>query len=205
MPFSKRQIELPNPFSLTKPPQATAVGLSASTDSDCNSIEVGHAGQAFTSHVWTTTAGLHALVEAINALHPVPISEATVRRVLTAASLADLLDPPTTESMDVLIAAVTADLNTPPPTEAAAIVKQARDLGGMDPDDGLDAALDTLWIHGVADEQVGTVDEPGGHLFRVDRWTRRTDEQGNKTTFEWDSEAAAIQAMADHARMGQIA
>ena len=38
--------------------------------------------------------------------------------------------------------------------------------------------LEDVQLNGFADEQTGDVDAPDGHIYRVDRWTVRTDTRG---------------------------
>lgn len=75
------------------------------------------------------------------------------------------------------------------------IIEQAMGLDGESHD--LDSALETIWGHGVADENMGGVDEPGGHTFRVGRYIRHTDSDGNKSTTEHDTVDDAEQHMDD--------
>jgi hypothetical protein len=59
-------------------------------------------------------------------------------------------------------------------------------------------ALTLIWGHGVADDQVGDVDGPGGHLFRVAQWTVKTDERGNAGYVRHETVEEAMSRLANH-------
>lgn len=78
-------------------------------------------------------------------------------------------------------------------TEEFRIMEQAVTLGHNP--SALDEALEAIWGHGMADDEAGGVDEPGGQTFRVSRFTVHTDSDGSKTTTEHDTEADAEEHM----------
>lgn len=76
------------------------------------------------------------------------------------------------------------------PMDDEALMQAAYKLTAVMPSD-VEEALEQFWGNGMADDEFGSVDEPGGQVFRVDRWTVVTDEDGFKAYTEHPTEADA--------------
>lgn len=76
------------------------------------------------------------------------------------------------------------------PMDDSDLLEAAHKLTAVMPGD-VEEALEQFWGNGVADDEHGETDEPGGHTFRVERWTLHTDSDGIKVVTEHLSNADA--------------
>jgi hypothetical protein len=53
-------------------------------------------------------------------------------------------------------------------------------------------ACEAFYMNGTPDEMSGEVDSVTGHFYRVDRWIVRTDSQGFKELFTFDTDDDAM-------------
>jgi hypothetical protein len=59
----------------------------------------------------------------------------------------------------------------------------------------LETYLESIWLDGCHDEEVGNVTKEGLHIFRVGNYTLETDSQGFKYVYQHDSELKAHEYM----------
>lgn len=84
------------------------------------------------------------------------------------------------------------------------LIEQARGLDDAEiqkyldhGEDGVLASLETIWGHGMQDEQCGSITEGAAHVYRVDRWIVVTNVNGDHDVETYDTPEIASRAFGE--------